>query len=87
MNALVVRGSRALARPEGSEGGIVPSMSEVSQFLVIMESYDHGKMTVVTNFTGSAPVGWRWIGLAKLQGQLSEELAGAIGQAMLVGGP
>lgn len=86
MYALVVNGSQALARPESPTRGLIPLLSEIEDFLVVMEYYEHNDITVITNFTGSPPIEWSWVGVANLQRQLSSEMAAEIGDAMLCGG-
>jgi len=90
MHALVVRGNRALVKPEASPGCPIPTVDEVIKFMVVIDSYQYDDIIVVTSFTGQAPVAWRWIGVLRIQkelnGALNSELADKIGEAMLCGG-
>jgi hypothetical protein len=83
--ALVIRGNRALARPEDSDGGPVPSTDEIREFLTVIDSFEHNGVSVISSSTGEAPDGWRWLPIAALQAEAGDT-ADSLGEAVLCGG-
>ena len=83
MRTLVIRGSNALAiRTE--YGYRLPTVAEISDHIVVVESFNHGNVKIVASSTGAHPGGdWRWMPIAKLQAALDPETADSIGEALM----
>lgn len=77
---LVMRGSNVLARADGT----TPNLDEVSEFMTLIEHYDHNGVRVVTSSTGSPPEDWKWSSVTELQAG-DPRNADAIGEAVLCG--
>ena len=86
MLALVVRGAKVLARPVDHPQGPVPSVDEVTEFAMIIDFFDYAKVRVVKSSTGTPPDDWRWIPVTDLQTEADEEIADALGDALVCGG-
>ena len=46
--ALVIRGGNVLARPEGHNGGPIPTLEEGREHVTVVNSFEYDGMTVVT---------------------------------------
>lgn len=84
LQAVVIRGTSVLARPQGTPGGPIPTLDEIKQFATVIESFDYGDLRVITSSTGTPPPGWRWVSLTELQTEAGDD-GDKIGEAMLCG--
>lgn len=85
MHALIIRGAKVLARPSDHPQGPVPTVDEVTEFASIVDYVDYSTVRVVRSSTGSPPDGWRWINIIDLQTEAEQEVADAIGDALVCG--
>lgn len=59
-------------------------MEEVSQFMTVIEFYDHDRVRVVKSSTGEPPQEWRWVPIMDLQDE--SDVGDLLGEAVLCGG-
>lgn len=86
MLALVVRGAKVLARPADHPQGPVPTVDEVTEFASIIDYFDYDRVRVVRSSTGAPPDDWRWVPITDLQTEANQEVADALGDALVCGG-
>jgi hypothetical protein len=86
VHAIVMRGTRILARPNGHPLGPVPAVNEVLKHFTAVSFYDHNGIRIITSSCGNTPEGWRWVGLIELQREVNDEMSESIGEAIFCGG-